>query len=70
MSRYGRMRSGVKQWRSSLCKCIYISIYRAGRAGTGPCGRERPPGIPRNCSPSYIHRRTLDRVNAINDSLK
>jgi len=39
VNRYGRMRCGVKQWWSSLCKYRYT-----GRAGTGPCGRERPPG--------------------------
>ena len=36
------------------------------RAGTGPCGRERPPGTPG----AAVHRHILHRMNAINDSLK
>ena len=34
----------------------HVNIYRMGRAGTGPCGRERPPGTPRGCSPSPYFR--------------
>jgi len=37
-----------------------------GRAGTGPSGGERPTGTPG----AAVHRHILDRVNAINDSLK
>jgi len=35
-------------------------------AGTGPCGREKPPGTPG----AAVHRHILDRMNAINDSFK
>jgi len=37
----------------------HVNIYRMGRAGTGPCGRERLPGDdrdPRSCSPSPYSR--------------
>ena len=44
----------------------HVTIYRSERAGTDPCGRERHLGIPG----AAVHRHTLDRVNAINDSLK
>ena len=43
-----------------------LHVDSSGRAGTGPCGRERPPGRPG----AAVHRHALDRVNAINDSLK
>jgi len=42
---------------------MYISI---GGAGTAPCWGERPPGMPG----AAVHRHILDRMNAINDSLK
>ena len=47
--------------------CLY-PVDSSGRVpvGTGPCGREKPPGQPG----AAVHRHTLDRVNAINDSLK
>ena len=37
-----------------------------GRAGTGPRGGERLTGRPE----AAVHRHILDRMNAINDSLK
>ena len=37
-----------------------------GGAGTGPCGREKPPGLPG----AAVHRHILHRMNAINDSFK
>jgi len=37
-----------------------------GGAGTGPCGRERLPGL----SGAAVHRHILSRMNVINDSLK
>jgi len=43
-----------------------IFVNKAGRAETGPCGREKPPGH----LGAAVYRHTLDRVNAINDSLK
>ena len=43
-----------------------MHVDRSGRAGTGPRGGEKPPGQPG----AALHRHTLDRVNAINDSLK
>jgi len=36
-----------------------------GGAGTGPWGRERPPGLPG----AAVHRHILYRMNTINDSL-
>ena len=46
--------------------CTYFSVCSVGRAGTGLCGRERLPANPG----AAVHRHTLDRVNAINDSLR
>jgi len=40
-------------------------VDSSGRAGTGPCGRERLSGQPG----AAVHRHTLYRINAINDSL-
>jgi len=59
---YGKMRNGARQWQTSFCK----NVNSSGRAGTGPCGGERPPGTPG----AAVHRHILDRMNAINDSLK
>ena len=56
----GVVRGGVQFY------CIIHPVDSFGRAGTGPCGREKPPGQPG----AAVHRHTLDRVNAINDSLK
>jgi len=58
----GRMRSGAKRWRISSCKIVHSLVG----AGTGPCGGERPPGMPG----AAVHRHILYRMNAINDSLK
>ena len=37
----------------------HVNIYCAGRAGTGPCGGERPPGNPG----AAAHRHILDTPN-------
>jgi len=42
---------------SEVCGVRGLGMYvdnavdSVGRAGTGPCRRERPPGVPRSCSP-------------------
>jgi len=34
----------------------HVIVDSTGRVGTGPCGRERPPGYPRSLSPSPYSR--------------
>jgi len=58
------MRSGARRCLISLDNEGHVNSVE--RAETGPCGGEKPPGQPG----AAVYRHTLDRVNAINDSLK
>jgi len=67
----GKGRSTEQMWHDERwCErwnlpCKYLSIDRG--AGTGSRSGERPPGKTLGAA---VHRHSLDRLNAINDSLK